>query len=270
MICIHTAPTTAPGNNRSTTAIFLGNIQTVEEKFASLLNLAEQKLRSVRIDIEDLRLHLIEKFSPADSLDASASGNINAIVGAATNIDAIFHALTTHRLWDYCNYHLLQSIVTRFASTDEELQLRVEQYQRDLTKLLLTTSIKAYLEAVRSNPLTAESKLETPNPGLFSELSFEVDPSVTEHHFQYIDNLRKSLAVQFHLPTPALLFHNITEGCLVNWRVLSNLVPHLRTNVPENASFFDEKQIVKVALFSEQEECLYAVKGKRGAKVSSV
>ena len=171
--------------------------------------------------------------SPSHSLDASAGGNINTILGAATNIDAIFSALTTHRLWDHLNYHLLQSIVKEFASRDEELNLQVEQYQRDLSEFLVSTKIKDYLVAVR------------------------------------VDNLSKALAAQFHLPVSMLLFHKITESCLtVSWRVLSNLVPLLRTKVPESASFLDQNQVLKVTLLSDHEECLYSVKGKRGAKVS--
>ena len=244
-------------------------IQIITGKFTSLLCLAKQKLKSLQIDIEDLRLHLIVEYSPSDSLDASAGGNISTILGAATNIDAIFSALTTHRLWDHLNYHLLQSIVKEFASRDEELNLQVEQYQRDLSEFLVSTKIKDYLVAVRSDTLPAESVLETPNPELFSELSLKMDAKIMEYPLQYVDNLSKALAARFHLPVSMLLFHKITESCLtVSWRVLSNLVPLLRTKVPESASFLDQTQVLKVTLLSDHEECLYSVKGKRGAKVS--
>ena len=124
------------------------------------------------------------------------------------------------------------------------------------------------MEAVQSDPRAAESEFKSPNPEVFSELSFKVDANITELTFQYIDNFGKSLAAQFHLPTPALLFHKITEGSFtVTWRVLSYLVPHLRTKVPENASFFEEKRIQKVTVFSDHEEC---PKRKQHAKVSTV
>jgi len=249
--------------------VICDRIQIITGKFTSLLCLAKQKLKSLQIDVEDLRLHLIVEYSPSDSLGASAGGNISTILGAATNIDAIFSALTTHRLWDHLNYHLLQSIVKEFASGDEELKLQVEQYQRDVTEFLVSTKIKDYMEAVRSDTLAAESMLEAPNPELFSELSFKMDAKIMEYPLQYVDNLSKVLAEQFHLPVSMLLFHKITESCLtVNWRVLSNLVPFLRTKVPESASFLGQTQVLKVTLLSDREECLYSLKGKRGAKVS--
>jgi len=271
LVSEYVLPTVSCDPSPSLTAIVLRNIQNMKGKFASLLTLAEQKLKSLPVDIEDLRLHLIVKCSPSESLEPSAGVNINTILGAATSIDAIFSALTTHRLWDHLNYHLLQSIVKEFASRDEELNSQVEQYQRDVTEFLESTKIKDYLMAVRSDTLAAENVLETPNPGVFSELSFKVDANITELTFQYIDNLGKSLAAQFCLPTPALLFHEITEGSFtVTWRVLSHLVPHLRIKVPENASFFDKKQIRKVTIFSDHEECPYAIKRKQHTKVSTV
>lgn len=118
------------------------------------------------------------------------------------------------------------------------------------------------MEAVQSDPLAAESEFKPPNPEVFTELSFKVDANITELTFQYIDNFGKSLAAQFHLPTPALLFHKITEGSFtITWRVLSYLVPHICTKVPENASFFEEKQIQKATVFS--------LKRKQHAKVST-
>jgi len=119
----HAAPPETLGTLQSSLTITIArsNHQNITGKFASLLILAKRKLKSLQIDIEDLRLHLLVKYS-------SDSRNINTILGAANNIDDIFRALTTHRLWDHLNYHLLQSIVKEFASRDEELNLRVKQY----------------------------------------------------------------------------------------------------------------------------------------------
>ena len=145
----------------------------------------------------------------------------------------------------------------------------MEHYQKDLTGYLLTTKIKDYLEVVQSDPIAASSVSETPNPELFTELSIKLDANITEHSLRYVDDLWRLLAAQFRLPQPMLLLHKIAEGCLtVYWRVLSNIVPLLRTRVPESASFFEQKQVLKVTLLSDHEESLYSAKGKRGAKVS--
>jgi len=134
---------------------------------------------------------------------------------------------------------------------------------------LLTTKIQDYLEAVQPDPHAAESILESPNPRLFSELSLKVNANITEYSLQYVYDIWQSLAVQFRLPLPALLFHKITKGCFtVTLRVLSSLIPHLHEKLFQSSSFFNEKQIWEVTLFSDSKECLYSVKRKHGAKVN--
>ena len=96
-----------------------------------------------------------------------------------------------------------------------------------------------------------------------------MNANITEYSLKYVYDIWQSLAAQFCLPLPALLFHKITEGCFtLTLRVLSSVVPHLREKVPQSASFFNEKQIGEVTLLSDFKECLYSAKGKLGAKVS--
>ena len=110
---------------------------------------------------------------------------------AIKSLDEIFRALGKHRLWNYLNYYLLQSIIEEFAGDDDELNGMMEQYQQDLTSYILTLEIRTYLDTAHyvqptittcdSENLTDETVPPRQRHELFNKLSVKTYADVTDH-----------------------------------------------------------------------------------------
>jgi len=190
---------------------------------------------------------------------------VTTVVESSKSLEEIFRALSKYRLWDYLNYFLLQSIIEEFANDDNELNDMMEQYQQDLTGYVLALRIQEYLDATQPTVATRDSEnsgdeivLTVPpqqKHKLFKKLSVKIDANVTDHSLSYVTSLWQSLAKQFVLPRPAMILHDIAEGCIgITWLIPTNLVNHVTRMARETANMFAEEHILRVML---EEQCIY-------------
>ena len=134
------------------------------------------------------------------------------------------------------------------------------QYQRDLTGYILTLRIQTYLDATRhpiamsgSENLADETVQQIHK--LFKKLTAKCKVNVTNHTLSYVIDLWQSLANQFALPRPAMILHDIAEGCIgITWLIPANLVEHVTRMAHETANMFAEENVLRVTL---EERCIY-------------
>ena len=192
-------------------------------------------------------------YSSPNSRDGT--GTVTTVVESAKSLDEIFRALSKHKLWDYLNYYLLQSIIEQFAGDDDELKTVMEQYQKDLTGHILTLKIQTYLDATNYEPSADEKLPALPPPNIFKKLSVKVKANITEHSLSYVYELWRSLAIQFDLPQPAMILHDIAEGCLgIIWLLPTNLVKYVTEMAQGSLDMFARQHIQRVML---EEQCIY-------------
>ena len=235
------------------------NIRKIKGKFSMLVTRSRRKLQYRGINIEDVQTFLITMYSSPKSSDGSDM--VTTVLESATSLDGIFRALSKHGLWDYLNYFLLQSIIEEFASDDDELNGMMEEYQKDLTGHILTLQIQTYLDASHyecsgeGENMADEIASSSPPHQLFQKLSVKVDANVTDHSLNYVNDLWRSLANQILLPKPAMILHNIAEGCVgIMWLIPANLVEHVSKMAQETSTKFAEQNILNVML---EEQCIY-------------
>ena len=233
-----------------TVAIAKWSIQNIHGRFAILLTESRKRLQIRGIDVEDVQDFLIIMYSSPESRDGSDT--VTTVLESARSLKEIFRALTKHRLWDYLNYCLLQSIIEAFASDDNELKGMMEKYQKNLMDHILSQKVATYLDAVSESKNSAD---ETPNPELFKMLTTKCDANVTEHTLSYVNDLRQSLVDQLALPPTALILHKISKGCInITWRIPTNLDKHVTKRAQETSSTFATDRIMKVML---EEQSIY-------------
>ena len=247
----------------STVAVAQRNIRKIQGKFSILVTKSCKRLQSRETNVDEVQTFLIVMFSSPGSRDGSDM--VTTVVESTKSLEEIFRALSKYKLWDYLNYFLLQSIIEEFANDDNELNDMMEQYQQDLTGYVLALRIQEYLDA--THPIVATSDSE--NSGdeivptvppqqkrkLFKKLSVKIDANVTDHSLSYVASLWQSLAKQFVLPQPAMILHDIAEGCIgITWLIPTNLVNHVTRMAGETANMFAEEHILRVTL---EEQCIY-------------
>ena len=238
----------------------------IEVNFSKLKTKCLESLQSGEIDIEDVKDFLIDKYSSPDSRDGSDI--ITKLLESATNLRGIFRELSKNRLWNYCNYYLLESFIERFLCNDHELNRMLKEYKQELTGHVLAQKISTYLHATRykhSIVTTSDSELSAdettsdfslqPEHKIFHKLSIKIDLNVTDHSVHYVYHLWESLANQFLIPQVAMILHTIAEGCIgITWLIPANLVKHVTRMIHETANMFAEQHILRVML---EEQCIY-------------
>ena len=200
-------------------AIAQRNNQMIRGKFSTLLTKSLMRLQSRNISIEEVQTFIVTMYSAPNSRDGSDM--VTTVVGSARSLDEIFHALSKYKVWDYLNYYLLQAIIETFASDDKELNDMMKRYQQDLTGHILTLKIQTYLETTSNKHPVAMSESDNladleslpPIQKLFKRLSVMVDSNITEASLRYVNNLWRSLAIQFGLPQPSVILYNIAQVC---------------------------------------------------------
>ena len=137
----------------------------------------------------------------------------------------------------------------------------MEQYQEDLTGHILTLRIQTYLDATKHPIATSDSDNEVVPPQqdykLFRKLTAKCEVNITDHTLSYVVNLWQSLAKQFALPQPAMILHEIAEGCIgITWLIPANMDKHV-TRTAQN--IFAEENVLRVTL---EERCIYPMETK--------
>ena len=228
----------------------------IKGKFSLLVTKSRRKLQYRKIDVDDIQTFLVTMYSSPDSEDGSDT--VTTVVESAKSLDEIFRALSKYRLWDYINYYLLQNIIEAFADDDSELNGMMEQYQEALTGHILTLRIQTYLDATHPIATSVSDNEVIPlqqDYKLFEKLTAKCEVNVTNHTLSYVIDLWRSLAKQFALPRPAMILHDIAEGCIaITWLIPANLVKHVTRMARETANMFAEENVLRVTL---EEQCIY-------------
>ena len=229
----------------------------IKGKFSILVTRSRKKLQNKDIDVDDVQTFLVTMYSSPDSKDGRDT--VAMVVKSAASLQEIFLALSEHGLWDYLNYYLLQSIIEAFAHDDKELNGMMEQYQQDLTGHILTLRIQTYLDATKHHIVMSDSDNEVSplqqDYKLFRKLTVKCEVNITNHTLGYVIDLWQSLAKQFALPRPAMILHDIAEGCIgITWLIPANLVKYVTQMAQETTNMFAEENVLRVTL---EEQCIY-------------
>ena len=260
-----TPPVTSP-QSPSAVTVAQRSVKRIKGKFSILVTKSRRKLQNKKIDVDDVQTFLVTMYSSPKSRDGSDT--ITVVVESARNLSEIFRALSKYGLWDYLNYYLLQDMIEEFAHDDDELNGMMKQYQKDLTGHILTLQIQTYLDATHDElPFVSTNDSENSDDAtipalppqqkyrLFKKLTGKIKANVTDHTLTYVTDLWRSLANQFALPRPAMILHNIAEGCIgITWLIPNNLVKYVTRMAQETANMFAEEQILTVML---EKQCIY-------------
>ena len=259
---IRIPPSTSP-QSPSAAVIAQRSVQRIKGKFSILVTKSSRRLQSRKVPVDDVQTFLVTLYSSPNTKDGSDT--VTVVIESARNLGEIFRALSRYGLWDYLNYYLLQDMIEEFAHDDDELNGMMEQYQKDLTGHILTLKIQTYLDAIHDElPLvsTNDSDGETipslppeQKYKLFKKLTGKIKAKVTDHTLNYVIDLWRSLTSQFVLPRPAMILHNIAEGCIgITWLIPVNLVKHIMRMAQQTANMFAKEQILTMTL---ENQCIY-------------
>ena len=225
------------------------NLSMIKRKFGNLLLFVHTKFQK-ELNKEDFVVFLLSVL-PAETMEC---------VPQSSDLEEIFRAITSKKLWTFLDYYLLEQIIEQFWENDEEMVRQMEQYKKDLSGYKTATKLKDHIAAAlqldaealaqsvddSGNSPSPETKYD---PKYFRKLSVKLDGTVADYSMNYLDHLWKSLQLHLRLPPLALLLDTIHEGCIcVTWLIPTHLVPQCIERARQPVEFFERFPILRVTI----------------------
>ena len=202
--------------------------------------------------MEEFRLFIITLF-PRD------------IVSNTSSVTESFEAISRHQLWDYSSYCPIEEISMRFGGDDPQLSEWIKKYKSELAGFKATTKIADYIKVCSGEEAMADSEerlqMTRYDKHFYRRLTFKLKTRVTEESLDYIDELWRSIAKYFYLPSLSVILDTIKEGCVeVTWLVPTPSALQIQTNIQDSEEFLQAHHVMHVMLdcevLDDQEEGL--------------
>ena len=140
--------------------------------------------------------------------------------------------------------------------------------------MLATSKIIDYITVLKNEEEIAEPEeslrqdLARYDKHYCKKLTIKLKARITDNCLDYIDQLWRSIAEYFSLPSLSVLLDSIHEGCIeVTWCVPTPLAFQIQTNIPDSTEFFQHREVIQVVL---DDEILYDEVGMNEVSVMSV
>jgi len=177
------------------------------------------------------------------------------VTGTSQNISDIFKDITRHKLWDFMNYYSIEAILEEFGGGDGEVTQLLRDYKMELAGFKAATKIVDYINFTKPGGDVADTDSSlTPNIARYDstfcqKLSMKLDTRVEEKGLFYLDDLWKSVAAHFMLPSLPVLLESIREGCVeVTWLVPPSHTMQIQWNIDGALEFLQRNGIFRISI----------------------
>ena len=222
--------------------VVANNLARIKGRFATLVTKVTDNLRRKNIDMEEFRLYIITLFPPGD------------IFSDTKSVAKIFEAISRHKLWDYMSHNPIEEISEKFGGDDPQLKEWIRKYKSELAGFKATTKIVDYIKKCNSNDEEIADSDEHLQMARYDKrycrsLTIKLKSRVTEKSLDYIDQLWRSIAEYFYLPSLSVLLDTIKEGCVeVTWLVPTLSALQIQTNIQDSEEFLQAHHVTRVML----------------------
>lgn len=218
--------------------------------FANLLSEMSEKLIEMNVNMKRFHSHVVRLFPPGDCIPASSDP------------EDIFDALVKNGLMNHLHYDPpLESVAQRFGtSSDSSMMALVREYNKKLTAFTATTKLADYISKCETEDEADPDESILPNPAkydkaYFKKLRVKLQIRITDETLKYIDDLWRSLAEHFLLPSlSALLDSVLASSLIIVWLVPDQIVQQILERISGASEFFRRHHITEVFI---DDECVY-------------
>ena len=214
----------------------------ISQSFANLVVKVTEKLNNRDIDLKKFRLYIL------------ASNNIGDILDGAMSVTDIMGALSYHQFWDFSRFTRIEGIAKKFVGDDKELAGWIRDYKSELAGFTATTKIVDYIKVYSAEQEIADSSQSLrENMARYDhqychKLTVKLESHVMrEKTLDYVDELWRSIAEYFLLPSLPALLDSIHGGCVeVTWLVPTLSALQIKANIQDSTEFLKELKVIKV------------------------
>ena len=223
------------------------NLNKIKGQFSSLLVEVQSALKSNQVGVDKVHSFLVHYFSRDDW-----------IYNYPSNFNELFNALSVAKLWNYDHYDLLEEITKRLLPNDADVKKLIFEYKGQFSGFYTTTKIADFIKL--SNFEDSEQDPQQPLPvHTYTvkdyrklKLKLKIERKVSAVTLSYVDELWRSLAEEFDLPSLTAVIDSIMEGSLVvTWLILPHIAEKIVTTSTKAVKFFRHHGIVLVEIDSD-------------------
>ena len=226
------------------------NEEEIRALFASLLVSVQTALKKNN-DLDDVRQFLVTFF--------------HCDFSTTLDLKELLSTVTCKGLWDYQHYSPLEKLANSLLSNDSEIDELIRAYKAQLSGFYLTTRLIDYIDCQQLPSDDSDDESDQPTAMLTTKqfrkikVVLQLDRKISELSLGYVQNLWRSFAAEYEIPSLTVVLDTIVSGSLmISWKVPSHLVELI---IPRSKFFrkhaivlvfiddviiYDEKQMVSV------------------------
>ena len=234
------------------------NLQKIKAKFSSLSHEVQLALQSSSASVNEVYSFLVRCFSRDDWIQNPLS------------FDQLFNALSVAKLWNYDHYSPLEEITKKFLPNDAAVKKLVSEYKSHLAGFYTTTKIADFIK-VHSSKFEDANKWQYPQESLpveaytfkdYRRLKVTLNlgqRKISALTLSYVDELWRSLAEEFDLPSLTAVIDSIVKGSLqVSWLILPCIAEKITSDSTTAVKFSCHHDIIRfevdnIVVYDEEE-----------------
>ena len=245
LLCRILKPTSTPAVTLTRTipvskseAMFRSNLEDIQSRFAILLQSVRSALEEYGVAPKVVHDVLIAMSDCGDCLPN-------------TNLEEMFKAATSQRLWDYTHHSPVEKLVRRFIP--DHLSL-MRKYKAHLSGFYTTTKLIDYITYTSiDSAVEGEFDLEKLTTANYQKLTVDLkldDRKIDTLSLKYVQDLWEEFAEEFNIPDLSAVIDKITrQSILITWLITRDTANKIATAIQCGSSFFqNHPNIIYVAI----------------------
>ena len=214
------------------------NLEDIQSRFAILLKKVKSALEENHVAANDVRDVLIGMFAESNNYIPN------------TNLDEIFRAATSHKLWNYWHHSPVEKLLCRCLPGHIPL---IREYKEHLSGYYTTTKLIDYIQYTNINVSQGcnELPLRSYTKEQYQKLmvTLKIKRNITTLSLKYVQDLWERFAEEFDIPFLTAVLDSVLSGSLViTWLVPPDVTEKILASTHKSTKFFQEYHITYVAI----------------------
>ena len=189
-------------------------ITTLAQSFESLKSSVVKELNAVNVTVKRLHEVVVGVYP-----DGVIPKELLIEMEVASSSQDFFAIVTRHGMWNCINYHLLEGIVEKAVSQDNQLQKELEQHKGHVVEFAQKTPVLDYIDlhSMKASQKTANVlpfDHHAPDPVMFAPFQLKLKLSAENQSLTVILSLQNHVMKQFSFLPPTLLLGTVSRGSI--------------------------------------------------------
>ena len=189
-------------------------IATLAQSFESLKSSVVKELNAVNVTVKRLHEVVVGVYP-----DGAVPKQLMMEMEAASSSQDFFAIITRHVMWNCISYHLLESVVGKAVSRDNQLQKELEQHKGHVVEFAQRTPVLDYIDlcSMKTSEKTANIlpfDQYAPDPAMFAPFQLKLKLAPENRSLTVVLALQNHVMKQFSFLPPTLLLGTVSRGSI--------------------------------------------------------